>query len=672
MGYGDLNFVSKGEVFLYKIRFENEANATAPAQKVIIKYKISEYLDPRSFKLQSWGYSNFSYDYSVPTCLSQLLLDFPTDPSMKIRFQAGLNVITNEIIWIIESVDVNTGQAPIDVGIGFLPPNNGTSGQGYVTFSLNVREDTVHMSQIDAQAEIIFDSNEPILTPEIFHTIDDAPPTIDLNINTQLMMMGQFGINLNKSDNGSGFGSLDLYEYDASEGKLVFIMNTQENVAILPFKEKRNYTITAIGKDLVGNRQDMSQLKSIDVSFDYTIGCPNECSANGLCTDNGVCKCDQNYILTDCSFYFDGNNTNTFVFRTTSSALNMNSTEWFRLNFNFASRYTFSDIRLTITGWPSGVNTSKGEIENGTIALVSFDSLDARLPNNFTDQIELQVKLEVKYLYLEFFEIDQITIRNPNKQTTTIVNSTIPRTTTPITTKEITTLESTATTFSRIPLTTYPRTATPRTTSLITTSPRTTSPRTTSPRTTSPRTTSPRTTSPRTTTSLITTSPRTTSPRTTSPRTTSPRTTSPRTTSPRTTTRRTTSPRTTSPRTTSPRTTSPRTTSPRTTSPRTTSPRTTSPRTTSPRTTSPRTTTPRTTSPRTTTPRTTTRRTTTRRTTSPRTTSPRTTSPRTTSPRTTSPRTTSPRTTSPRTTSPRNNQPKNNQPKNNQPKNNQL
>jgi len=63
------------------------------------------------------------------------------------------------------------GSPPLDPGIGFLPPNNGTTGQGYVTFSMETRRDTPHLSVIHANSSIFFDENEPIDTPNIFNTV---------------------------------------------------------------------------------------------------------------------------------------------------------------------------------------------------------------------------------------------------------------------------------------------------------------------------------------------------------------------------------------------------------------------------------------------------------------------------------------------------------------------
>jgi len=64
-----------------------------------------------------------------------------------------------------------TGQAPDDPRTGFLPPNNGTTGQGYVTFSIRLKKNLPPLARIDAKASIYFDKNEPIDTPPIFNTV---------------------------------------------------------------------------------------------------------------------------------------------------------------------------------------------------------------------------------------------------------------------------------------------------------------------------------------------------------------------------------------------------------------------------------------------------------------------------------------------------------------------
>jgi len=63
------------------------------------------------------------------------------------------------------------GEPPLDPSIGFLPPNNGTTGQGFVSFTVRAHQQVPSLSTIDAKASIVFDQNEPIDTPPIFNTV---------------------------------------------------------------------------------------------------------------------------------------------------------------------------------------------------------------------------------------------------------------------------------------------------------------------------------------------------------------------------------------------------------------------------------------------------------------------------------------------------------------------
>ena len=102
-----------------------------------------------------------------------------------------------------------TGEAPLDASIGFLPPNNGTTGQGFVTYQIRTKQDVASGAVIDAVASIIFDANEPIDTPPIFNTIDDDRPEVVLSVNDEFDT-GSI-IELDKFDNSSGVRNVDLY-----------------------------------------------------------------------------------------------------------------------------------------------------------------------------------------------------------------------------------------------------------------------------------------------------------------------------------------------------------------------------------------------------------------------------------------------------------------------------
>ena len=59
-GYGDARFISVNTQLNYKIRFENDPNATAPAQHVIILHTLDHDLDLRTFRVTAFGFGNFT------------------------------------------------------------------------------------------------------------------------------------------------------------------------------------------------------------------------------------------------------------------------------------------------------------------------------------------------------------------------------------------------------------------------------------------------------------------------------------------------------------------------------------------------------------------------------------------------------------------------------------
>lgn len=71
-GHGDAHFISPDQVLEYTIRFENDPNATAPAQTVIVTHILDTDLDVRTFRLGSFGFGSYSHDVSYSTGILQV------------------------------------------------------------------------------------------------------------------------------------------------------------------------------------------------------------------------------------------------------------------------------------------------------------------------------------------------------------------------------------------------------------------------------------------------------------------------------------------------------------------------------------------------------------------------------------------------------------------------
>lgn len=71
-GFGDARFISPDSSLTYRIRFENEPNATAPAQRVIVKTVLDDDLDLRSFRIGTFGFGDFIRNITTPRAILQV------------------------------------------------------------------------------------------------------------------------------------------------------------------------------------------------------------------------------------------------------------------------------------------------------------------------------------------------------------------------------------------------------------------------------------------------------------------------------------------------------------------------------------------------------------------------------------------------------------------------
>lgn len=106
--------------------------------------------------------------------------DFPTPPAitgttqgpMAIDMTASLDPQTGRIEWWLKAIDTATGLPPEDALAGFLPPEDGTGrGQGHVSFLIKPKANVALGTRIANTASIVFDTNDPIATNEVWNTI---------------------------------------------------------------------------------------------------------------------------------------------------------------------------------------------------------------------------------------------------------------------------------------------------------------------------------------------------------------------------------------------------------------------------------------------------------------------------------------------------------------------
>lgn len=95
-----------------------------------------------------------------------------------LRIDFRLDTLTGIANWKFYTLDTITQQLTINPFEGFLPPNvNGREGMGFVSFSIAPKQGVVTSGTVfQNKATIVFDKNEPIITPIWEHILDTTRP----------------------------------------------------------------------------------------------------------------------------------------------------------------------------------------------------------------------------------------------------------------------------------------------------------------------------------------------------------------------------------------------------------------------------------------------------------------------------------------------------------------
>ncbi len=173
-GVGAANFTRGDAVTEYRVDFENDAHATAPAQRVDLTDQLSRNLDWSTLEFTEVGFG--STLVAVPAGSRYFRTDVPVTlngTTFQVEIELQINPNTGLITATLNSLDPATGLPP-DVLTGFLPPEDGTGrGVGHVSYVAKPRPGLPTGTVIRNVALIRFDSLEIIGTDQV----DDHDPT---------------------------------------------------------------------------------------------------------------------------------------------------------------------------------------------------------------------------------------------------------------------------------------------------------------------------------------------------------------------------------------------------------------------------------------------------------------------------------------------------------------
>jgi uncharacterized repeat protein (TIGR01451 family) len=255
-GFGPQAFVAVQQNLPYTINFENVSTATASAQRIRITDQLDPNLDWRTFRLKEIGFG--AYRVTVPSnrAFYQARLQLGPDlGNLLADISAGVDISTGQVTWTLTAIDPNTGEQPAGALQGLLPPNDSTGrGQGFVSYTVRANATAVTGSQLNNQATIIFDTEEPIVTNTVTNTLDaDAPASAV----AQLPATSEQTFTINWSgDDAAGGSGLQSYEVWIAENDGPYqplINGTTETSKEFTGQPGSTYRLYSIARDRAGN-----------------------------------------------------------------------------------------------------------------------------------------------------------------------------------------------------------------------------------------------------------------------------------------------------------------------------------------------------------------------------------------------------------------------------------
>ncbi|WP_270934322.1 CARDB domain-containing protein [Falsiroseomonas oryzae] len=257
-GFGEEGWIRAADTFEYRIRFENAADASAPAQNIVITQQLDPDLDFRTFRVDDFGFGDVRIQLPADRPFHNERIDLRETRGYFVDVAFSIDVTTGIATWSFQTIDPDTGEAPSDASVGLLPPNDETGrGDGFVSYTVRARRNEPTGTVVDAVARIIFDTEEPIDTPPIFNTLDASAPAsqvLSLPAETELT---EFEVSWAGADDDGGSAIADytiIYTEDGGP-ETIWLLNTTLTSAIFVGEVGRTYTFYSIARDNAGNSE---------------------------------------------------------------------------------------------------------------------------------------------------------------------------------------------------------------------------------------------------------------------------------------------------------------------------------------------------------------------------------------------------------------------------------
>ncbi len=280
-GAGEPRWLSSDSELAYEVRFENlgpgsavippgQSVATAPAALVDVETILDPDVDLSTFALGEFGVGNGVATSGYPTVrftppagaqgFSQdQTISVPvygtSDPPVELllRGEASLDPLTRKVRWTITALDPATGAIPVSPMLGFLPPEDATSaGQGFARYLTRSLPDVTAGTVVSAEASIVFDDNDAIVTNRWDNSMDRRAPEAVVD-DLPATSPAQIPVSWSGADDGSGVATYDVF-VSVDGGPLQLWLDDVEGTSgTYPGVVGREYGFAASARDAVGH-----------------------------------------------------------------------------------------------------------------------------------------------------------------------------------------------------------------------------------------------------------------------------------------------------------------------------------------------------------------------------------------------------------------------------------
>lgn len=284
MGMG---FVSDEEPLRYTVLFENDpVLATAPAQEVV----VTDALDTALLDLDTFGLGPIAFgDRRVfPPAGAQdyfTEVDLRPEQNLIVRIRAMLERATGVVTWRFTSLDPDTGDLPEDALAGFLPPNTlPPAGDGGVAFSVKAKPLLPSGTQICNDADIVFDTNPAIVTPQWCNGIDRDKPQSAVAALPATSTATQIPLAWTGTDVGSRIVEYQVFASENGGPYDLVVPATLDTQRTFTGVAGRTYAFYAVARDDAGNVEDAPLVADAATRVDL-------CPADPVKDEPGTCGC---------------------------------------------------------------------------------------------------------------------------------------------------------------------------------------------------------------------------------------------------------------------------------------------------------------------------------------------------------------------------------------------